>query len=403
MFAYSWVLALQRLLLVGLAIAPTCCGITLADDREVVEQWISTRPALDAPLPPGAHLHLKLTRTATCRVSVGDATAIFRSVQALPDHPDRARAERVMRLAQQPEVTTAEVWLSHDGTWSLKRIEPAGVLTSGGVADTRWLLFEREGGGQLTIIRRGVPFPSGANVSRYLDQSREIVSLVVHQALAALPAGSVLRSVDVRGSEWTATLDPGDASMRSTLTGVLAGDPLRPLVTSLVMTWPTESGHAAQTWTFQEQAVIPGTNLSISKRIVVDMPDGITERTDVELAEAVGPEDVRTQASLPTPSPDIAVADFRRIDSPAWRGYAGSATAVWSGDGQGMTIAHSGDASEQSRNTPPAITPAARGRQLIALLLTAGAGTIILMSARGVGKRLKSRRSEHESGIGKGI
>ncbi len=152
--------------------------------------------ALDALLEEMGWEGIKVEYTLTISTSLTktELDARWKRVDKYVDHPDRGSIEYMRRLKDHPEVRSMTAWYAGHGAYYFEDMMTSkggedggagGILRTGGLKGERWMRYRRaERPGQLTIIRSGVAFPIGYNMSQMFDEMRRHLHLLLFRELS---------------------------------------------------------------------------------------------------------------------------------------------------------------------------------------------------------------------------
>jgi len=250
--------------------------------------------------------------------------AELRRISDRPDHPKRSILMFQLSMHDQPE-TECFYAVSPDGDWMLKRAE-VRYAQSG---DLRWISSRPEGG-QLSIIKAGVPYPSGFDAGPVkqdlIDHHRRLFHAGFSDRITAYEINALSLSV----TQWSVRISVTDPARSETalVEGGWAGE--SPVITSV-------RSESDETPVLFEQIEFashePGdvhSPFPYAKRS--RRKQDLTRSTIVIIAEAVespSSDELEAYAAVPDLGSADAVRDFREPRSASHDLYADSALTTW--------------------------------------------------------------------------
>lgn len=242
-----------------------------------------------------------------------------------PDHPKRVDLEFQLSMFDQPE---RELFycISPDGDWIFKsygvRYAQSGNL--------RWISSKPEGG-QLSVMKAGVPYPSGFEVGRFkpvlLSHHRRLFYAGFSEQISKLN----INELSVSAATWSAevSVSNGDHTEIAIIEGKWAD--LKPIVSSV----RSESGEPTRLFE-QNDFDSHESDSSLSP-----FPFATSCRSDdysssssvlfvVTAVESLSKDEVASLVSVPDLESATAVRDFRDPQSPSFKLYADAALTTWS-------------------------------------------------------------------------
>ena len=341
-------------------------------------------------------ISVSFTVTRSCALSSTQLDGLRRRFGPYPDHPDRGRLDLLVELAARPEVKSCElIWCGPAGFRQVETVRspadpppPILELAIGGDADQRWM---RSGtstsGGQLTILKAGVPYPAQHNINQLVATAFDRVSLMLVYGLFAIGTDPRL---DIARSESVSAFDciVHDATRNADRLVRLDRDvevdaPAARItqVTEFLSPTDRESGIVHRTIVFSGFVELPVVGLTPT-RIQIDDRDGVREVVQIEQLHAVTAAEVSAAAAPPTVGPDVTVLDFTTPDSAAHRTSAAAPSIVWRHvNGQDEfsmgAMQKLNPATESTFNTPTSSVQRTRPSWVVAAGALAGTAAVV--------------------------
>lgn len=294
-------------------------------------------------------ISVSFTVTRSCALSSTQLDGLRRQFGPYPDHPDRGRLDLLVELAARPEVKSCElIWSGPAGFRHVETVRspadpppPILELAIGGDADQRWMRSRTStSGGQLTILKAGVPYPAQHNINQLVATAFDRVSLMLVYGLFAIGTDPRL---DIARGESVSAFDcivhdvtrNADRLVRLDRNVEVDVPPARiTQVTEFLSPTDRESGVVHRTIVFSGFVELPVVGLTPT-RIQIDDRDGVREVVQIEQLHAVTAAEVAAAAVPPTVDPDVTVLDFTTPDSAAHRTIAAAPSIAWTHvDGQ---------------------------------------------------------------------
>jgi disulfide oxidoreductase YuzD len=324
------------ILVLGFLCASSVAGQEVETERDLRE-WIEAR--LDrrfSGLPAGMGVIVEYTHTRTAWRSARQIEDDWEEIRKYPDHPERYHVQYMRRLSREPEVSECLVAYSDHGRfWRYDRRYVSGSVIdgewrrAGGRSEKRWM----DGGGVLTIVHAGVPFPSYRHVGLSLDDARGLLLSLLNGALGRLRSGAVSESVARDVDVWQAVLQWDEGRSRTVIKGDI-GDRGEPRVRTIAEL-DSEDGSESQPRFRLERYQYDGAyELTYPTRLIEDRGDGIRELYTLDSFRIVKTSQVRDLGGVPTAAEGVRVEDFAKgVDSPAWDSDALGPSIVWLREG----------------------------------------------------------------------
>ncbi|MCK4873065.1 MAG: hypothetical protein KAS72_10100 [Phycisphaerales bacterium] len=315
----------------ALAAVVICAPMLGADDtdREAeLRAWIQARLSGDVfPTSSKEGIVVEYTLEHTTTLSSAEIERRWKKVERYPDHPDRTAIQRHRRLLSTPERLRKVLQFADSGAWLLEERYETGNMSgssfrAGGVEDIRWMVSESGGDstseshGQLTMIRAGVPFPAGYNISRFLDMQREQLGLLLYGSLPRLLPGGSIESLQVDESSWTVMVSWEGSDRAAEVRGRWDRDTGQPIVRVLRRFAADRSKYPRPAEIRYEDYVFDGLlGQSHATSVVEDHFDEFRDAYLIQGLRVVSREKVVNAASPPTVGEQVRIADFREARS----------------------------------------------------------------------------------------
>jgi len=305
--------------------------------------------------------------------------AELRRYENRPDHPKRGLLRYQLSMFDQPK-RELMYCLTPDGDWLF---ESYGVRYAQ-AGNFRWMLSKPEGG-QLTIIKAGVPYPSGYNIGQLKQGMLRLHRRLFHAGFGERITGSDISILNASATRWSAkvSVSDGHRSEIALVDGKWAGS--RPVI-SVVR---SESGETP----------------ILFEQIEFDSHDSNTDLSSFSYATGCRSEDESSESSVvfvttraESPSDDEAVAlvsvpdlesaatvkDFRDPKSPSFDSYTDAALTSWDKK-KGADVYETSRLVSGSASPAASVTPARRNNKWVAIALTAVvliAGVVLYIRSR---------------------
>lgn len=342
-------------------------------------------------------IYVAFTVTRSCALSSTQLDDLRRRFGPYPDHPDRGRLDLLVELAARPEVKSCElIWSGPAGFRYVETVRspadpppPILELAIGGDAEQRWMRSHTSfSGGQLTILKAGVPFPAQHNINQLVATAFNRVSLMLVYGLFAIGAEPRL---EISRSDSNAPLEclvhdaarDADLLVRLAPADEAGGLPARVVqVTEFLSPEDRRSGVVNRTLLFGKFVDLPVVGLTPT-RIQIDDRDGVREVVQIEQLHAVTAAEVDAAAAPPSVGPDVTVLDFTTPDSAAHRASAAAPSIVWThANGRDQfsmsaTMQNLNPATDSTFNTPTSGVQRSRLSWVVAAGTLAGAATVV--------------------------
>lgn len=254
-----------------------------------------------------------------------EVEAKLRRYENRPDHPERGTLRHQLSMFDQP-VQEHFYCMSPDGDWLFK-MYGARYAQSG---DLRWISSQPEGG-QLSIIKAGVSYPSGFEVGRLKPVMQKHHRRLFHAGFSERVSSYEIKKLNLAATEWSAEVlvSDDDRSEIAVLDGRWAGS--SPVVAAV----QPESGKSPILF---EQIDYDSHefNSDLSPFPFATSCRSEDESTSssvvfvVTTVESPSNDEVEALVSVPDLDSAAAVRDFRKPSSPSFDLYADASLTSWS-------------------------------------------------------------------------
>lgn len=297
--------------------------------------------------------------------SRSEVEAKLRRYKNRPDHPERGLLRYQLSMFDQP---SREIFYSvtPDGDWLLKNY---GVryAQSGSI---RWMLSKPEGG-QLTIIKAGVPYPSIFEVGQLKPETLRYHRHLFHAGLKDRITDYEINNVNHSATGWSAAISVSDANRSeiALVDGKWVGS--SPVISAV----RSESG---ETPVLFEQADFDSheTNSELSPFPYAKSSRSMDYSTSSSViivattVESPSNDEAEALVSVPDPKSAVAVRDFREPRSPSHDLYADAALTTWSRK-KGTDMYETSRLASENVYSEESVATARRGFWWAAIALTA--------------------------------
>ncbi len=282
-------------------------------------------------------IKLQWTSEVSTNLSNAELDQLWRQVRELPDHPARNGIQYQQRLKKNPETGQSIALYKDSSTWYSSNVTNTSIgkmnFENGGLNKSRWMMMRTDSMSQLTKIRAGVPFPSGYNVSRYLDILRDHLDLFLGSGMGKIgPDANIVSVKLLDDTNWNAAISFSDNGIKmiAEVVGTWDQSDTDPVVT-VVRTKPVDVSSWDSKTLFKDYSDGDSSEPRHPQRIIIDRSDGLRTSYTLTTISFISKFEITKKARAPEiQNEDVTVLDFTTPDSSSWELYKNSSTVTWS-------------------------------------------------------------------------